>query len=265
MGEEMANRLMPGAGTATAAPLSDALDAYVPMDRRQAMARGERLPDLTLGAALSVEIAGFATLAETLDREYGPAGGAEQLISYLNQILRAVAAEVHRYQGSIMSFSGHALTCWFDAGAGGAAYATRQPVEWFDEDVAVEVATRAVTCAFAVQAAVRRLDEIVIGAEVRLRLGVKIAVASGPARRVQVGDPSLQVLDTITGATVARLATGAQLVLADEVLVDAATFALLGPNAVPDEWRDAQGQRFTVLMELPAPAVPAPWPALAGG
>lgn len=43
--------------------------AYIPMDRRQAMARGESLPDRTYGAALFADISGFTLLTEALMEE----------------------------------------------------------------------------------------------------------------------------------------------------------------------------------------------------
>ena len=49
----------------------ESLSAYIPMDRRQATARGERLPDLAHGAALFTDISGFSPLTEVLAQEPG--------------------------------------------------------------------------------------------------------------------------------------------------------------------------------------------------
>ena len=88
--------------------------AYIPMDRRQAIARGQGLPDRASGAALFADISGFTPLTELLAEELGPRRGAEELTRQLNRVYDALIAEVHRYSGSVISFSGDAITCWFD-------------------------------------------------------------------------------------------------------------------------------------------------------
>ena len=50
----------------------DRATTYIPMDRRQAMARGETLPERMRGAALFADISGFTSLTEALARELGP-------------------------------------------------------------------------------------------------------------------------------------------------------------------------------------------------
>ena len=48
----------------------------------------------------------------------GPQRGAEELTRYLNQVYDALIAEVDRYHGSVIGFSGDAITCWFDGDDG---------------------------------------------------------------------------------------------------------------------------------------------------
>jgi class 3 adenylate cyclase len=91
-----------------------ALDVYIPIDRRQAMARGTDLPDRARGAALFADISGFTPLTEALVQELGPQRGADELTRQLNRVYDALIAEVHRYGGSVIGFSGDAITCWFD-------------------------------------------------------------------------------------------------------------------------------------------------------
>jgi class 3 adenylate cyclase len=59
-------------------------------------------------------------------------------------------------------------------------------------------------------------------------LGLKIAIATGPARRFVVGDPQIHYVDTLAGATVSRTATGEHLANKGEVLLDEATVKRLG-------------------------------------
>jgi len=92
----------------------ESLLAYIPTDRRHALARGVDLPDRTSGAALFADISGFTSLTEALVRTLGPQRGADELPRQLNRIYDALIAEVNQYQGSVLGFSGDAITCWFD-------------------------------------------------------------------------------------------------------------------------------------------------------
>jgi class 3 adenylate cyclase len=96
----------------------ETLSVYLPIDRRQAMARGEPLPDRSDGAAVIADVSGFTPLTEALARELGPQRGAEEITRYLNQVYDALIAEVERYHGSVVGFSGDAITCWFDGDDG---------------------------------------------------------------------------------------------------------------------------------------------------
>ena len=89
-------------------------ESYIPIDRRLAIARGVDLPARTSGAALFADISGFTPLTETLTRELGPQRGAEELSHQLIVIYSALIAQVEQYRGSVISFSGDAITCWFD-------------------------------------------------------------------------------------------------------------------------------------------------------
>ena len=93
--------------------------AYIPMDRRQAILRGETLPGHTNGAALFADVSGFTPLTERLLQELGPQRGAEELTRHLNHVYDALITELHRFGGSVISFSGDAITCWFDGDDGG--------------------------------------------------------------------------------------------------------------------------------------------------
>ena len=90
---------------------------YIPMDRRQALAHGASLPERTYGAALFADISGFTPLTEALAQELGLQRGAEEITRQLNRVYGALIDQVHRYGGSVVYFSGDAITCWFDDGA----------------------------------------------------------------------------------------------------------------------------------------------------
>src|SRR5690348_15246030 len=92
----------------------DRLATYLPIDRRQAIARGVDLPEQTSGSALIADLSGFTPLTHALVRQLGERRGAEELARHLDLVYDALIAEVNRYGGTVIGFSGDALTAWFD-------------------------------------------------------------------------------------------------------------------------------------------------------
>ena len=185
---------------------------YIPEDRRQAIARGETLPDRTSGAALFADISGFTPLTEALTRIYGPKRGAEELTRQLNSVYNALIAEVDRHNGSVIGFAGDAITCWFTEEAGVVGLAT----------------LRAARCAFAMQAAMQAFKSVTLPAGETVSLAMKASIATGPARRFLVGDPDIQLIDALAGETLARMAAAEHHAGRGEVLVDVHTVMVLG-------------------------------------
>ncbi|MGC1378310.1 MAG: adenylate/guanylate cyclase domain-containing protein, partial [Anaerolineales bacterium] len=179
----------------------ETLLAYVPQDRRQALAAGSELPRQTQGAALCADLSGFTPLTEVLARKLGKRRGAEELTLRLNRFYEALIAPVEAYGGSVVGFSGDAIVCWFDADDG----------------------RRAIAAAWAVQVAMQAFASPPLSTGEAISLGVKIAIASGPARRLQVGDPAIQTWDTLAGAIMDRLAAIGHLAQTGEVLLDEPT------------------------------------------
>ncbi|MFO1413890.1 MAG: tetratricopeptide repeat protein [Burkholderiales bacterium] len=218
------------------------LQTYLPQDRLRALARRETLPDRTHGAALFADISGFTALTEGLRDALGPRRGAEELTHHLGIVYSALIAEIEKHDGSVISFAGDAVTCWFDG---------------------ADAALRAVTCAFDLQAAMRAFAAIVLPGGGTTALSLKVSVATGPARRFVVGDPDLHYIDTLAGTTVARTASGEHLAEKGDVVVDAATATALGADLSIREWRTADdGERFAVPEALAARAPAHEHPAL---
>lgn len=195
----------------------DHLSIYLPHDRRLALARNETLPDRATGAALFADIAGFTSLTEKLTRQFGPRRGIDELTQHINRVYEALIGEVDRFGGSVISFAGDAVTCWFDAGAEAPS-------------------ARAVLCAQAMQTSMEQFPD----------LSIKIAVSSGAVRRFATGDPEMQRIDVIAGAAVARLATAEQLATAGEIIVDSSTIVVLQTDA-RETRRAGTGEYFFVL------------------
>src|SRR5512145_3106732 len=101
--------------------MTSTLSAYLPQDRRRALAVGQILPDSTHGSVLFADISGFTPLTEALTHELGPRRGAEALTGLLNAVYDALIVKVERYGGSVIGFAGDSIVCWFDEGGGEAA------------------------------------------------------------------------------------------------------------------------------------------------
>ena len=222
-------------------------DAYLPGDRRRALAAGALLPERARGAALFADISGFTPLTDALALALGRRRGAEELTRLLNHVYDALVGAVERYGGSVIGFSGDAITCWFDAAQAGRAQAAR----------------RALATAAEMHAAMHSFAGLEPAPGVTAALAVKTTTASGPVRRFAVGDPAVQRIDVLAGATVDRMAAGEQAADKGESLADEATVELLGLAAAAGaelEWRTTGQGRFAVIRSAPADTPPAPAP-----
>src|SRR5512136_1604320 len=200
--------------------LERAASVYIPADYRHALAQGATLPERTSGAALFADISGFTPLTEALAQTMGLRRGAKELPRYLNQIYDALIAQVDGYCGSVVGFAGDAITCWF-------ANVAEQP----------PASSRATACALALQKVMQQFAAVPIPGRAPVTLSVKVAVASGPARRFVVGDPNTQLLSALAGRTLARMAAAEHLANKGEVIVDELTIAALAGAAQVIEWR----------------------------
>jgi class 3 adenylate cyclase/tetratricopeptide (TPR) repeat protein len=204
------------------------LYSYLPQDRRSAITRGESLPIHCQGTALFADISGFTSLTEIIARELGPRRGIEELTRQINAVYHALITEIERFDGSVISFAGDSITCWFDGD---------------------KTAQRAVTSALALQTAMTSFPN----------LGLKVAMTSGPARRFIVGDPSIQVFDALVGATISRLSVAEHIAISSEVVTDEITAEALSGIAVVKVWRVTEnGERFALIEGILAAAEPTP-------
>ena len=229
--------------------MDENLLAYIPMDRRHAMARGRPLPEQATGAALFADISGFTPLTEALVRDLGPQRGAEELTVYLNRVYDALIDELHRWRGSAIAFAGDAVTCWFDDANVG------------DDGSLDDGARRAVACALAMQQAMRAFSAIQTPFGSTVSLSMKAAVAAGPVRRFLVGDPGIRVIDAIAGDTLVRLAAAeheaerAEVILAPCAAAALADVIVRGPARTGDD-----GRVFQVVTGLRQAVAATPWP-----
>src|SRR5436190_9989975 len=139
--------------------------SYLAPDRLQALVSGITLPQTAEGTVLFADISGFTPVTERLRQTLGARRGAEELAVYLNHVYDALIAEVDRHGGSIISFAGDAITCWFSGEAS---------------------AVQATPCGFALLAAMRAVEQITLPEGEPLLLGLKVAVSTGVASRFVV-------------------------------------------------------------------------------
>lgn len=218
---------------------------YIPVDRRFALAQGLTLPTVATGTAVFADISGFTPLTEGLSRLMGPRRGAEELSRQLNVVYDALIAQVDHYHGSVISFAGDAITCWFDDADG-------------------QAVARAVTCALMMQATMLTFTAVPLPDGRTISLAMKTAVATGSARRFLVGDPQQQLLDSLAGRTIDRLNIGEKLAQPGEILADTATMMALGTRVTATAWRSDpdSGARYALIGDLQPMAAPQPWGAL---
>ena len=221
---------------------AETLAIYMPMDRRHALARGETLPDRSEGAALLADISGFTPLTEALARELGLQRGAEELLRHLNRVFGALIDEVHRYGGSVIYFSGDALTCWFDHDVGG----------------------RAAACGLAMQAAMQQFTTLTTSAGKEISIAIKVAIAGGSVRRFLAGDAAIQNIEALAGQALGDIALGEHLADRGQVLIHEEVAVGLSDRLTVKEWRadEGTGQRFAVIGHFSPADAACPWPEL---
>ncbi len=221
-------------------------EAHIPRDRRRSLATGVPIPDRVSGAAIFADVSGFTPLTEALARELGPQRGAEELTATLGRVFHEVIAELHRFGGDVIYFSGDAITCWIDGDDG----------------------IRATACGLAMQEAMGRVGSITTPAGRTAVLAVKVAVAVGRARRFLVGDPAIQRIDVLAGRLIDDLADTEHHAEKGEVVLDPSAVASVGTRVVLElraggEAAAARGL-FGVArgLALPVPGAPAEEPPL---
>lgn len=216
----------------TSGPRKEALpllQAYLPLDRRMALAAELDLPRRSQGSALFADVSGFTPLMEDLANALGPQQGAEELTHLLNALYSPLVDEVHRHRGSIVAFGGDALTCWFSG-------EVRETARW------------AAACGRAMLRHVSSFGPVDTPAG-SVDLSMHVGIASGGVGRVCVGRSPYGLLDVLVGATVDRMAETQQRAAAGQVAVDAATAAHL-PAAI---LRPLDGEAFLLNGEAEPP------------
>ncbi|MCW1967218.1 MAG: AAA family ATPase [Anaerolineae bacterium] len=222
-----------------------ALYPYLPLDRVASLIQGTSLPTHTSGAALFADISGFTPLTEALVNRLGPKRGAEALTHQLNLIYDVLVNRVHEFGGHVLTFSGDAMTCWFD----------QHPLNWAGMAYPAPPTERAALCGLHMQADMHAFTQVNVPPDLFIQLGMKVAIAAGPAQRFAVGNPKLQRIDVLAGATLQHMAAVEHLAERGEVLIAAEAAPNLPAHLQPQVWRQAD-IRAGILPPLPAALTP---------
>ena len=222
--------------------------AYIPQDRRTALARAQTVPDRISGTALFADVSGFTPLTHTFAKELGSRRGAEALLGVLNPLFEALIEPVHRYGGSVIGFVGDAITCWFDD----------QNLMGSPNPPPSDL--RAVAAALAMQAGIAQFTTIYTPAGTEISLSIKAAIASGPARRFLVGDPTIQRIDVLAGETLVRMAVAEKHARAGEIIVSREVAVSLADVLHLSGWYDEE--QYAVADGLATAVETSPWPLL---
>lgn len=226
------------------------LSSYLPLDRVASLIEGKTLPTQTSGAALFADISGFTPLTEALVNRLGPKRGAEALTHQLNLIYDVLVNRVHEFGGHVLTFSGDAMTCWFD----------QHPPNWAGMAYPASPIERAVWCGLHMQTDMRAFTQVNVPPDLFVQLGMKVAIAAGPAQRFAVGNPKIQRIDVLAGATLQHMAAVEHLAERGEVLIAAEAAALAAPHLPahlqPQVWRQSDEVKAGVLPSLPTPLTP---------
>ena len=212
-------------------------EAYIAEDRRRALSSGAELPERTQGSALFADISGFTPLTEALVAELGPQRGAEELSAIVDTLFDQLLARLHRHGGSVVYFSGDAVTCWLQ-----------------DDDGSL-----AASCALDMQRTMVTAGRISTPSGRTVELAMKIAIVVGAARRFVVGDPAVQLIDVLAGALMDDLAATERIARPGQILLDAPAADLLadrvhGEPVITDGIRRLRLTGLTADLELPPPA-----------
>ena len=207
-------------------------EAYIPRDRRRALANGLEMQDRVAGSALFADISGFTPLTEALRNELGPQRGSEELTANISRVFHEVIGELDAFAGDVIYFSGDAITCWIDGDDG----------------------TLACAAAIAMQEAMERAGEITTPGGTQIRLAMKVAVAVGAARRFLVGDPDIQLIDVLAGSLIDDLAAAEHFAEKGEIVLEPSAIRSLGDRVTLGELRrdEAADLTYAVLASLHA-------------
>ncbi|MBK9106368.1 MAG: AAA family ATPase [Saprospiraceae bacterium] len=214
------------------------LEAYLPIDRRYAMAQGEAIPEHMTGTLLFADLSGFTPLMESYVEDLGRQRGTEEFSHLLNRFFDVMVEPLHLYKGSIICFIGDAIICWFRDDGG----------------------LRAISACLKINEAISPFSNFISPGGRPVSLALKMSVVSGPIRRFVLGDPDIHIMDVIAGRAVDLIAETQEIVKRGEIIIPGEMTERY-PEIITGETRYTESaDEYIVCKGLTSMIAPDPWP-----
>ncbi|MEM7336136.1 MAG: adenylate/guanylate cyclase domain-containing protein, partial [Chloroflexota bacterium] len=216
------------------------LAAYIPRDRVESIL--SKRPLSHDGVALIADISGFTKLTEALTKNLQADQGAEELTRALESVFEPLIEEVHQFQGSVIKFGGDALIVWF-----GREKRQRRKT----------VLNMALTSALRMQDVMEKHGRIQtpIGP---VYLQMKIGLAYGPVKRVNLGQGDVGFEDVLAGNTLDLMADAEHHAEPGDIVISPNSLPLIIDQITIKEMRDG----YPILAAVKKVSKPKPWPAI---
>ncbi|MDF1666576.1 MAG: adenylate/guanylate cyclase domain-containing protein, partial [Planctomycetota bacterium] len=206
------------------------LSSYIAVDRRIALIGSKDLASKSPGTTLFVDISGYTKLTEAFVTEHGTLQGADRMTHWLNQVYDCLIEQIHRFGGSVVGFSGDAMTCWLNDDSG----------------------IRACAAAVAMRRAIVLLSKECLKEENVGDIGIKVSLASGVGQRLCVGDPKYRLYDLLAGRILEHAAKGEGLAGRDEIVLHESTLEGVRNEVSVEELNSPDDQRYYRLTKIKA-------------
>lgn len=214
------------------------IESFIPMDRRQAMAKQVPIPNRLVGAVLFVDIYGFTNIMGTYIQDLGKQRGTEELSRQLDAFFDTIIKQLYNYQGSVISFSGDAITCWFDGDDG----------------------HKAMTTAVKILEVIQPFAKLTTSVGSPVSIELKISIDAGPVNRFLVGDPKIMLFDIMAGKIVDEVSLGEKLAKKRDIVLSEQVFENCKKYISVKEWRKNDlNQSFAILDKLNQKVERSPW------
>lgn len=216
------------------------LEAFLPIDRRYALAYGEDIPGQMSGTLVFADVSGFTPLMESYVSDLGRQRGTEEFSHLLNRFFQSMTGPLDLYRGSIICFIGDAVIAWFKDDNG----------------------LRAASACHKIKEAIQPFQQFISPSGRKVSLSLKMAIVEGPIRRFVVGDPSIHIMDVVAGHTLDLIPETQDIVKPGEIIVPR-DMADRCPELITSESRYTDSADEYVLCTSMSSYAPVdPWPEL---
>ena len=217
-----------------------ALEAYLPIDRRYAIAHGETIPEHMTGTLLFADLSGFTPLMESYVNDLGRQRGTEEFSHLLNRFFDTLVEPLNMYRGSIICFIGDAILCWFNEDEG----------------------LRAVSACLKINEVIAPFSDFTSSSGRKVSLALKMSIVAGPIRRMVLGDPEIHTMDVIAGYAVNLIPEAQDIVKRGEILIPKAIAERFPEIAYGEERYSESMDEYVVCTGLGSKVSEDPWPAI---